>query len=88
MPTLGIIILAYGDNATDITVWHREIGGKNRLLAIDTDYTIDTTSGKTMINLTEKNMLVLGVTVEYTCHVDTAIPTATSYAKPDDVIFG
>lgn len=88
LPTLGIIILAYGDNATDITVWHREIGGKNRLLAIDTDYTIDTTSGKTIINLTEKNMLMLGVTVEYTCHVDTAIPTATSYAKPDDVIFG
>lgn len=88
LPTLGIIRLAYGDNATDITVWHREIGGKNRLLAIDTDYTIDTTSGKTMINLTEKNMLVLGVTVEYTCHVDTAIPTATSYAKPNDVIFG
>lgn len=88
LPTLGMIRLAYGDNATDITVWHREIGGKNRLLAIDTDYTIDTTSGKTMINLTEKNMLVLGVTVEYTCHVDTAIPTATSYAKPDDVIYG
>ena len=87
LPTLGMIVLAYGDNATDITVWHREIGGKNKQLAIDTDYTIDTTSGKTVINLTDKNMLMLGVTVEYTCHVDTAISTATSYAKPNDVIY-
>lgn len=39
------------------------------------------------LNLTDKNMLMLGVTVEYTCHVDTAISTATSYAKTDDVIY-